>query len=562
MNDSERDNSTAGREGTAASAAPCLLETRGLTKRFGALVASRAIDLQVRAGEIHAILGENGAGKSTLMKMLYGVYVPDEGELRMDGELAVLHPPAKARARGIGMVFQDFRLVPAMTVLDNIALSSSEGGWRMRRKALHRRILDVSAKYGLSVDPEAEVWQLDLGQRQRLEIVKVLLAHGTRIIIFDEPTSVLVPQEVVAFLEMLRRLRADGYGILLITHKIDEVMACADRATVLRSGAVTYAATREEGGLERESLIRAMMGDKELRAVVKARRGPGTEGVAAVIEAGAEASDVANGGEAPGRTRADHGSAALSPIGKTMLAVKGGLIRGNHGEVVLRELELELPRGAITGVAGISGNGQRELAETLFGLRELAGGTLTVGGRRLRGGVRAFMDAGVSFVSEDPLKESVIPGFSILEHMVLDGLAPQPKGTGIDWKAARTELDASEAAAALALASAERRADTLSGGNVQRMVLTRALLRRPDILIISYPSRGLDIGTTRTIQQQLVALAEQGTAVLLFSEDLGELFKLSDRLVVLAGQRLLGPYAPEDTDVRQIGERMLKGESA
>lgn len=498
----------------------CLLRTIGLTKRFGSLIANQDINLDVHRSSIHAILGENGAGKSTLMKMLYGVYEPDGGEIIMDGEAAVLHPPLKARARGIGMVFQDFRVVPALSVLDNIALAV-ESGWMLKRRQLRNRILEVSAKYKLAVDPDAYVWQLDLGQRQRLEIVKVLLAPNTRIIIFDEPTSVLVPQEVESFLNMLRMLRQDGYGILLITHKINEVLAVADQVTVLRSGQITHSATREQG-LDAETLISAMMASKALHTVVK----------------------------------------ATGKLGPPVLELRNGAIRGDHAELVLDQVSLTLHQGEIVGVAGISGSGQRELAEVMFGLRKLAAGTLEAGGKALSGGPKAFMEAGISFVSEDPIKESVIPGFSILEHMVLDGMTIAHKGAGIDWGQLRKQLDASPEATALTLAAADRRADTLSGGNVQRMVLTRALIRRPDILIISYPSRGLDIGTTRTIQQHLVRLAEQGTAILLFSEDLDELFKLADTLTVLSGKRLLGPYPTAETDLTSIGNRMLEGDES
>jgi simple sugar transport system ATP-binding protein len=514
---------------------PCLLQTKGLTKRFGALIANKEIHLEVHRGTIHAILGENGAGKSTLMKMLYGVYQPDGGEIEIDGEPAVLYPPTKARAKGIGMVFQDFRVVPALTVLDNIALSV-ESGWLLKRKRLRQRIVDISAKYGLAVDPDAYVWQLDLGQRQRLEIVKVLLAPGTRIIIFDEPTSVLVPQEVESFLGMLRMLRGDGYGILLITHKINEVLAVADQVTVLRNGETTYSASREDG-LDGETLIAAMMANKTLQTVTKPADGVGPHS----CETGTTSMD-----EAP------------APV----LQLSDATIKGDHGEMILDRLSLKLHRGRITGVAGISGSGQRELAEVAFGLRRPAAGKLSVKGAELQGGPKAFMQAGVTFVSEDPIKESVIPGFTILEHMVLDGIDAPNRGLGLDWAYARERLEASSEGKALALAASSRRADTLSGGNVQRMVLTRALIRGPDILIISYPSRGLDIGTTRTIQQHLLELAAQGTAILLFSEDLDELFALSDDLVVLSGKRLLGPYPAADTDIAQIGSLMLEGESA
>jgi len=499
-----------------------LLRTQGLTKIFGSLVANSGIDLEVKPNSIHAILGENGAGKSTLMKMLYGVYAPDGGTIMMDGQEVELHPPTKARAKGIGMVFQDFRVVPALTILDNIALSV-EKGILFNRNKLKKRIIDVSTKYGLAVNPDAYVWELDLGQRQRLEIVKVLLAEHTRVIIFDEPTSVLVPQEVESFLNMLRMLRDDGYGILLITHKINEVLACADQVSVLRSGVLTYTANKEDG-LTADQLISAMMGDKELKIVEK--------------------------------------ESFESSANELAIALNAGTIKGDYGETVLQQVNLQVKKGQIVGVAGISGSGQRELAEVLFGLRSLVKGTLEVGGQSIKPDVRAFLEAGVSFVSEDPIKESVIPGFSILEHMVLDGMELKKKGLGIDWKKLADELQNSKEAQALALASGNRRADTLSGGNVQRMVLTRALIRKPDVLIISYPSRGLDIGTTRTIQQHLIQLAQQGTAIVLFSEDLDELFKLSDEIVVLAGKRLSKPYQTTATDVGQIGQLMLKGESA
>jgi len=499
-----------------------LLKTQGLTKVFGSLVANREIDLTVRPGSIHAILGENGAGKSTLMKMLYGVYAPDGGSILMNGEDVELHPPTKARAKGIGMVFQDFRVVPALTILDNIALSV-EKGFTFNRKKLKQRIIEVSTKYGLEVNPDAYVWELDLGQRQRLEIVKVLLAEHTKIIIFDEPTSVLVPQEVEAFLNMLHMLRADGYGILLITHKINEVLACADDVSVLRSGELTYRASKEEG-LTAEQLISAMMGNKQLKSVEKASK--------------------------------------VNEKSQVALQINNGTIKGDYGEFILQELNLQVKKGQIVGVAGISGSGQKELAEVLFGLRGLQNGTISVAGKQLKHDVKAFLAAGVSFVSEDPIKESVIPGFTILQHMVLDGMELKHKGLGIDWKAIAQELEQSKEAKSLALADSDRRADTLSGGNIQRMVLTRALIRKPEVLIISYPSRGLDIGTTRTIQQQLIELAQQGTAIVLFSEDLDELFKLSDEIVVLAGKRITKPYVTTSTNTTQIGQLMLKGESA
>jgi ABC-type uncharacterized transport system ATPase subunit len=509
--------------GETALQTETLLRASKLIKRFGNFTAIDEVDLDLQHGEIHAILGENGAGKSTLMKMLYGVYVPDGGTLEMQGKPVTLHPPSRARAQGVGMVFQDFRLVPALTVLENIALSIDRAGFLLNKTKLAQQIADISERYGIAVNPHAYVWELDLGQQQRVEILKALVQGETKLIIFDEPTSVLTPHEVDAFLAMLQRLRADGYGVLLITHKIREVLACADKVTVLRNGKLVYRTSRDQE-MSEELLVSQMIGSAELP------RAPERKQVVCADEVAA-------------------------------LEVEQLSINNDHDVTVLTGLNLSIRPGELVGVAGISGNGQKELLETLYGLRKVKSGTIRVAGADVTAGsVASRMERSVVYVTEDPIHESVVPGLSILEHMVLSGMEMSKKGLDVDWSDVRQRFDSLDVVRTLRVAQADRLVETLSGGNVQRMVLARAITRVPKLLLIAYPSRGLDIATTRATQKLLLGLREMGTAILLISEDLTELFEISDRIVVLSNHSLYGPYDPADTDPYQMGHIMLEGD--
>ncbi len=503
-----------------------LLQCSGITKQFGSFIALDHVNVSFYAGEIHAILGENGAGKSTLMKVLYGVYVPDEGVLKWEGTNVQLHPPAQARAHGVGMVFQDFRLIPALTVLENVALGMDGMGPRIRRENIRTKMSELQERYGIAVNTASYVWELDLGQQQRVEICKALLGGHPKLIIFDEPTSVLTPIEVEGFLSMLRKLRDDGFAVVLITHKISEVTACADRVTVLRQGKVTFQAARDERAPFREDvLIREMIGNQKMPEPL--------------------AHEVKTNQELPVFQLAD----------VTLL--------NDHGKPILSHINFEIHPGEIVGVAGISGNGQLELAESAYGLRVPKQGKVFIDGADMTGkAVKAWIEKGYSYIPEDPVQESIISGLTILEHMVLTGIAVPYTKLGINWQAAERSVRALPEYRRLSVADPKRRADQLSGGNIQRMVLARAMSRKPKLLIVSYPTRGLDVVTTRETQNLLLELRNQGTSILLITENLTELYELSDRMYVLSHQKVLGPYDPRVVNAQELGQLMLKGGEA
>lgn len=503
-----------------------IIEVRNMTMKFGDLIANENINLKIYGGKIHAIVGENGAGKSTLMKVLYGVNIPTEGELLFDGAVQKITSPAQAISLGIGMVFQDFRLISAFTALENILLALPKKE-NKNRAEVKQKIIEVSRKYHIPVDPNQYVWEMDLGQRQRVEITKVLLMPNTRVLIFDEPTSVLTEHEAKAFVRMLKQLRDDGYGILFITHKLHEVMACADSITVLRHGKITQVTERSEG-FNRKDLIRSMMGD----------------------EAGSRYIDYDLWKTIPFNS--------VDPC--PTLYCEHLDIMDDHGRKIIEDINLNLRRGEIYGLAGISGRGQRELLETLFGLRAPLKGVMKVGDWDItKIGIDKRLELGMAFISEDPLRDNVVPGMSIFEHMALAGVPLKTKGLNIDWDDLKEDLSHEKAMKKLGVPEISRKLETLSGGNVQRTVLARAIMKAPKLLLASYPSRGLDIGTVLTVHRFLLSLKEHGCTILLISEDLGELYDLSDRMGVIADHKIYGPLDPNTVTQFEIGEMMLGG---
>jgi general nucleoside transport system ATP-binding protein len=510
--------------GTGSGAAPPLLETRGLTKRFGPVLACDRISIAILAGEIHALLGENGAGKSTLVKMLYGALQPDEGGILWQGEPVAIASPAAARHLGIGMVFQHFSLFEALTVADNIALALPG----RRRRELSRSIREVSRAYGLPLDPGAIVADLSVGERQRVEVVRCLLQEP-RLIIMDEPTSVLTPQEADLLFVTLRRLASEGCAILYITHRLAEVLALAARATILRRGKVVATARPQDETAG--SLARLMIGS-ELMGVEK-----------------------------PGRAAAG---------GAPRLLVKG-LSQPAAGpfSVALSDIDLAVHGGAIVCIAGVAGNGQQELFETLSGERPAArADAILIDGEPVgRAGVNARRRLGAAFVPEERIGHGAVADWNLSDNVVLTRHAVDPAivQRGAIRRAAARSVEARVAERFdVRRGESDPPASSLSGGNLQKFVVGREIDRAPSVLVVDQPTWGVDAGAAKTIRAALIDLARQGSAVLVISQDLDEIFEIADRIAVISEGRLSPARPTDELTAEAIGLMMggIHGERA
>lgn len=493
------------------------LEMRGITKRFPGVLSNDNVSIQIKSGEILALLGENGAGKTTLMNTLYGLYQPDGGEIRINGQTVQIESPRRAIELGIGMVHQHFMLVPTLTVSENIALGLPSGkGPFLDLKAVAAKIREISAAYGLSVNPEAYIWQLSVGEQQRVEIVKALY-RGARLLILDEPTAVLTPQEAAELVALLRNMAAQGRTVIIISHKLSEVMAISDSVTVLRDGKLV--ATVETGSTNPKELAQMMVG-REMKPLQRE---------------------------------------ALAGCGDTLLHVADLEVAGDKGTPALKGISFTVAAGEILGVAGVSGNGQKELAEAVSGLRKVEKGNAVLCGRDITNlSPDAIIKQGLGYIPEDRLHVGTIGAFSIWENMILKDHHCLPYSRCGFLQNKTIQKRSSELVKAYGVKTPHLNTPTgrLSGGNIQRLILAREITRAPKVLIAAYPTRGLDIGATEYVHSMLLKAREQGMGVVVISEDLEEIQKLSDRIAVFYDGQIMDILPADEADEQKLGMLM------
>jgi simple sugar transport system ATP-binding protein len=490
-----------------------VVDLRGIVKRFPGVLANDSVYLQIHAGEVHALLGENGAGKTTLMRVLAGLFRADEGTIVLDGRPVSFRSPRQAIDAGIGMVHQHFRLVGSLTVAENVLLGwHTPRFWLSKRAGIHQ-VEELARTYRLPVDAGARVWQLSVGEQQRVEILKAVYRRA-RVLILDEPTAVLTPQEAADLFGIVRSMAVGGAAVVFITHKLDEVMAVADRITVLRRGRVVGEAT--PSGTDARALARMMVGrDVELETAPRPSR-----------------------------------------PGEPVLRLEGVSARSDRGLPALREVSVEVRAGQVFGIAGVAGNGQRELEEVVTGLRRPTAGRILLGDRDLTGAsTRAMIDAGVGHVPEDRLGSGLVPGMTCAENAILRAYRHPPvaRGPFIDWSEAERLTSRMLEAFDVRAVSPDSTVRLLSGGNLQRLLLAREMAEHPRLVVAVHPTRGLDVAATVAVRDALRTHQEAGVAILLISEDLEELLALADPIGVLYEGRLVGVLPRDRCEVETLG---------
>ena len=490
------------------------IEMRGITKHFPGVLASDHVDFDVKSGEVHALLGENGAGKSTLMKILYGLYRPDEGEILLNGKPVNIASPTDAINLGIGMIHQHFMLVPSLTVAENVALGlPSSRGLLTDLDRVSKRILELAGIYGLKIDPSAFIWQLSVGQQQRVEIIKALY-RGAALLILDEPTAVLTPQEVDELFVIMHQMVKDGYGLIFISHKLHEVVEISNRVTVLRDG--RKIGTRPTSETTKQDLANWMVG-REISF-------------------------------APDRGNVERGEIRLK-----LDQLSCGSDRSTPG---LRDVSLEIHSGEILGIAGVSGNGQRELAEAVTGLRKVTSGRIYLEGNDVTGfAPGALTERMLSYIPEERMRDGMIKDFTVAENMILREHHKQPFSHFgfLNLRDISIHSDLMISKFNVKTPSQETLAKNLSGGNIQKIVLAREISRNPRVIIAAQPTRGLDIGATEYVREQLLEQRKKGAAIVLISEDLDEIFALSDRIAVIYEGQIMDILPRQDATFEKLG---------
>jgi ABC-type uncharacterized transport system ATPase subunit len=492
------------------------VEMKDIVIRFPGVLANDHVNFSVKQGEIHALLGENGAGKSTLMNALSGLYKPVSGTIKVQGNVVNFNSPRDAIATGIGMVHQHFMLVPTQTVTENILLGLKEPSFFMNLPRYDKKIVDLETKYGLHVDPTAPIWQLSVGEQQRVEILKTLY-RGASILILDEPTAVLAPQEIDDLIKTMRSLASQGKTIIFITHKLNEVTAVADRLTVLRKGKVTAQGIKASG-VTREQLAELMVGRKVIFQVEKKSQEPGA----------------------------------------VVLDVKNVSASNNKGLPALKDVSFQVRQGEILGLAGIAGNGQSELAEVITGLRPCTGSILINGKEVANLPPRNSISLGVSHIPEDRTGVGSAPNMTITENVIMKSFDEEPIGSrwGIHMTTADDYAQQLKDEYQILAPNVTTMARKLSGGNLQKVILAREISCDPSLMVAVQPTRGLDVGAIESIQKLLLLQREAGTAVLLISEELDELISLCDRIAVIAEGELMGIVDAAKADITEIGLMM------
>jgi ABC-type uncharacterized transport system ATPase subunit len=520
--------------GGARSPRTAALEARQITKRFPGVLANDRIDFQLKAGEVHALLGENGSGKTTLCNILTGLYKQDEGQVAVDGQVVTYHSPADAHRQGVFMVHQHFTLVESLSVAENVMLGRSDQGRLFYRRRTEDEVAAAADRFRIAVKPKAQVGQLSVGERQRVEILKAL-CRDARTLILDEPTAVLTPQECEQLFDSIRHFAADGGSVVFITHKLNEVLEVCDRVTVLRAGKNTGSANigSVKGGIQIDSRrLAQMMVGREVALTRRPRRvSPHEEQLA---------------------------------DGRPILEVDGVSALAHRGELALQGISLQVRPGEILGVAGVAGNGQRELADIVCGLRPRISGDVRLDGVSLPSDPRAVINRGVAYVPEDRLASALAPGMTAAENLALKAVSHGDnffRGPFVRWRIVRRWADALLRDFDVR-GTVDTRVGLLSGGNAQKVVLARELSSVPRLLVIAAPTRGLDIGATVTIRQLILDTAAAGVGVLMISEDLDEVMDLSDRIAVLYRGQLAGLLEAHEADRYEIGVLMLGNRAA